>query len=321
MTGWKKHRQDELWAQQLLFGVLLQAPGAVWTGAGGTREGGIVGCTGGDEVGRIICCQLKRQHGWWTSLFFKKCFPPWGKGCCGTVTMLLRVGLHQSAPVSAEQRRSLTCEPTANRKPRPLWFHVSGRAIAVRLLCLSLFHSLFLCLLCTHSVKHTSNSHPSFLSTASSKLMKQRISDWKLTWIIALILNKSPTRQEQDFCWPTGTKQHVLLQISRLQYLFSSLSSNFKIWSSCQWRHEKTSVRRNQVSQGFCNCNCLPIEVVAGRTSLKATLTHFSRDYIIWAQEHTRTHAHHLLIISPWPVWAFSTKQSQKRKRGSSNCA
>lgn len=87
MTGWKKHRQDELWTRQL-FALLScsQRLGHVWTGTGGTRGGGgIVGRTGGDRVERIICCHFKRKQGSWTSFFFffKKCFPPEGQGAVG----------------------------------------------------------------------------------------------------------------------------------------------------------------------------------------------------------------------------------------------
>lgn len=138
---------------------LLAAPGALWTGAGGI--GG--GCAGGDELGQIICCQLKRQQGSWTSLFSKKCFPPRGTGCYGTIIKLWRAGPRQSAPVRALQRCSLTCQATANRKPRPLWFHISGCALAVRSLCLSSFQSLFCCLLCPHSVRHTTALGPNWL--------------------------------------------------------------------------------------------------------------------------------------------------------------
>jgi len=77
VTGWKKHQQDEQWTQQLFFTILLQAPEALSTGTGGTRGERIVCCTGGDEVGRIICWQVKRQQGLWTLCFSKKCFSPW----------------------------------------------------------------------------------------------------------------------------------------------------------------------------------------------------------------------------------------------------
>lgn len=47
--------------------------------------GGFVVCTGGDKVGRVICCQLKRQQGSWTSCFLKKrsVFPPEGQDAVG----------------------------------------------------------------------------------------------------------------------------------------------------------------------------------------------------------------------------------------------
>lgn len=52
-----------------------------WWNMGG--RGGVVVRTGGDEVGRVICCQLKRQQGSWTSFFLKKCFPPEGQDAVG----------------------------------------------------------------------------------------------------------------------------------------------------------------------------------------------------------------------------------------------
>lgn len=53
-----------------------------WWNMGGER---IVVCTGGDKVGRVICCQLKRQQGSWTSCFLKKkvFFPPEGQDAVG----------------------------------------------------------------------------------------------------------------------------------------------------------------------------------------------------------------------------------------------
>lgn len=83
----------------------------------------------------------------------KTVYPPRGTGCCGTVIKLWNDGPHQSAPVSLQPHRSLTCEATAIWKPRPLC--LGGCALAVRSLCLSLFRSLILCLLFDHCVEHT----------------------------------------------------------------------------------------------------------------------------------------------------------------------
>lgn len=84
MTGWKKHRQDELWTQQLLFAVLLQAPGAVWTRAGGTREGrGLWVALEVTRLDGLFAANLSdsKAHALTSSL--KSVFAPKGQGAVG----------------------------------------------------------------------------------------------------------------------------------------------------------------------------------------------------------------------------------------------
>lgn len=146
MTGWKKHWQDELWVQRIF--LTASDPNAWggfswdWWNKWRGRGDEMVHCSGGDEVERISCWELKRQKGLWTSCFFWNVFYPLRvTGCCGTIIKLLRGEPHRSVHVSAERRRSLTCEVTTIWKPRPFCFHFSGHTLAVPSL-LSFFISL-----------------------------------------------------------------------------------------------------------------------------------------------------------------------------------
>lgn len=97
MTGWKKHRQDELWTRQLFLAILLGAPGAClnrgwWKEARRGRGG--EGCGLQLEVTRLDGLSAanlsdSKAHALPSSLK-KVFFPPEGTGRCGTVIKLWR---------------------------------------------------------------------------------------------------------------------------------------------------------------------------------------------------------------------------------------
>lgn len=89
MTGWKKHRQDELWTRQL-FALLSGSKrlGHVWTGAGGMRGGVWGGLWVALEVTRLnglfaATLSDSKAHGLPSSSSLKTVFPLEGQGAVG----------------------------------------------------------------------------------------------------------------------------------------------------------------------------------------------------------------------------------------------
>lgn len=185
-------------------------PGLFEPGLVEQRGERIVGHAGGDEVGRIICWQLKRQQGSWTSLFFKKCFPPEGQGAMG---------------------QSLSCKGMALTNQPPSVFSNAAAWHAKQQLIESLVHFgftsaaafllfvLFVFLRSTHCFSYVliqSNTHLEicevtlifqwllFLNSHSNKLYT--FPAW--TFISVIVLTLNPKRQQQDIFCTIATKQH-----------------------------------------------------------------------------------------------------------------
>lgn len=99
MTGWKKHRQDELWTRQLFFAILHRAPGAIWTGTGGRRGGR--GLWVAEEVTRLdglFVANLSDSKACGFPASLKTVYPPEGQGAVGRSLSCGMMGLTNQPP-------------------------------------------------------------------------------------------------------------------------------------------------------------------------------------------------------------------------------
>lgn len=197
MTGWKKHRQDELWTQQLFFAIF--APGARgalnrgWWNEGG---GGLWDALEVTRLDGLFAANLSdsKAHGL-PSSSLKSVFPPEGQGAVGQSLSCKGMAL-------ANQPPSVFSSAAARHVKQQLLeslvhFGSTSAALAVRSLCLCSTHCFSASYVLIQSNIHFW-SNLNFPLTASFELTqqhfnsKQHISN---NSVIVLTLNLNLKRQ------------------------------------------------------------------------------------------------------------------------------
>lgn len=147
---------------------------------GGKR---IVGCRRGDEVGGIICCQLKWQQGQWISCFFKTVSPPEGQSAVPQSLSCKRKGLSDQPP-------------SVFSSPQPdMWSNSSSTASYpllhwLRSCCSSSLLSLFRSLIRASYVIILLNTHnPVFVELSTVWFLF--VSGWKYLLNMLIIVDKT----------------------------------------------------------------------------------------------------------------------------------